>query len=167
MVILTLDLCVSIQGYDMLLFMSKVTSPRGLTPSSSLQPSGSFACSVVRAHVHCLELTFGFSLCLRDNDLWAIKPEPKNKKTRTQKKKHPTQQQQKKLFSFFRVSPNKSRPTEGCGLCHSSLLCFSAVWASLSESLGFCPERHHWFSNTISRTTAAPPWWLIASWSQW
>lgn len=122
MVMVTLDLCVSVWGYDMLLFMSKVTSPRGLPSSSCLHPSGSFACAVVREYVYCLELTIGFSLC---------PPPPKKKK---KKKNHvPThknpaeQQQQKKPFSFFRVSPNKSRPTESCGLCHSSLLCFSAV----------------------------------------
>lgn len=97
MVMVTLDLCVSVWGYDMLLFMSKVTSPRGLPSSSCLHPSGSFACAVVREYVYCLELTIGFSLC----------PPPKRRKKKQTTCPHTKTQQN---------NNNKKNPSHFSGL---------------------------------------------------
>lgn len=69
--IVTFDTCVSVcvcvfQTHDMLPFMSKshIVLGGALPPSRPWCPSRSFKCAVGRAHVHCLEPSLSFSLCL-------------------------------------------------------------------------------------------------------
>lgn len=85
--------CVCFQTHDMLPFMSKshIVLGGALPPSRPWCPSRSFKCAVGRAHVHCLEPSLSFSLCLWDNDPWAVKQRKKApSKTGQQKKNFPS-----------------------------------------------------------------------------
>lgn len=104
--------------------------------------------AAVRAYVHCLKSTVGFSLCLRDNDPCAIKPQQGKKKLPTATKNFSSYFS---ALAFTRADPQRVVGFATCLYCVlelcecPSLNLWGFVQKDITDSLiqSAEPQLHH------------------------